>query len=133
MIGSRTGEETDSWWAASAATGGTAFTRRDWAMTALGPLTSWPPTLRHAVSLVLASEVPMALWWGSDAHLIYNDAHARTFGDVQGTPGTPAWADRWATWAPAIEQVRVSGTAAWLEQERLAVALSPVFDDTGEA
>jgi len=128
MIGSRTGQGTNGWWAASAATGGTVFARRDWATTALGPLTGWPSVLRTAVSLVLASPVPMALWWDPEANLIHNDAHARIFGDVQGAPSAQAWPDLWATWAPVIEQVRAGGTAAWLEQEHLVAALSPVFD-----
>ena len=133
MIGSRTGRETEGWWVASNAARGAAFAERDWATTALGPLADWPSALRAAVSLLLASPVPMALWWGPDATLIHNDAHARIFGEVQGVPGAQAWPDRWATWAPLIEQVRDGGTAAWLEQEHLAAALSPVFDDTGQA
>ncbi len=132
MIGSRAGEETDGWWVASAAIGGAAFVRRDWAATGMGPLTGWSSGLRAAVSLVLASPVPMALWWGPDATLIHNDAHARIFDDVQGAPGARAWPGQWATWAPLIEQVRNGGTAARLEQEHLIAALSPVFDDTGE-
>lgn len=129
MIGSQAGQET----VASDAARGAAFAKHDWAMTALGPLPEWPSALRTAVSLLLASPVPMALWWGPDATVIHNDAHSRIFGEVQGMPGAQAWPDRWATWAPLIEQVRGSGTAAWLEQDHLAAALSPVFDDTGKA
>lgn len=132
MIGSQAGQATAGWWVASAATGGAAFARCDWAATTLGPLAGWPPALRVAVSLVLASPVPMALWWGTDATLVHNDAHARVFGDVQGLPGAQAWPDRWATWAPLIERVRAGGTAAWRKQQHLAAALSPVFDDAGD-
>ncbi len=132
MIGSRAVEGTAGWWVAPAATGGVVFARRDWAATALGPLAGWPSALRTAVSLVLASPVPMALWWGPEANLIHNDAHARIFGDGQGAPGAQVWPDRWATWAPVIEQVRAGRTAARLAQNHLAAALSPVFDDTGE-
>src|SRR5690349_24940176 len=118
MIGSQAGQKTDGWWVASAATGGAAFLRCDWAATTLGPLAGWPPALRAAVSLVLSSPVPMALWWGPDANLIHNDAHARVFGDVQGVPGAHRWPDRWA---PVVERVRAGGTAVRLEQEHLAV------------
>jgi two-component sensor histidine kinase len=48
----------------------------DWAATALGPMDRWPQALRTAVDIVLSSQLPMAMAWGSDAQLIYNDAYA---------------------------------------------------------
>ena len=48
----------------------------DWAGTALGPLDSWPRSLRSPVALILRSAVPMVMLWGPGGVMIYNDAYA---------------------------------------------------------
>jgi len=48
----------------------------DWASTALGAMDTWSPALRTAAEITLASNLPMAMAWGPDAQLIYNDAYA---------------------------------------------------------
>jgi PAS domain S-box-containing protein len=45
----------------------------DWAATALGPPAGWPPALRTAVSTCLESALPLAIFWGPDFSLLYND------------------------------------------------------------
>src|SRR5262245_60784006 len=47
-----------------------------WSDTALGPIASWPPTLRASVGLILSSNVPMLLLWTSEFIQIYNDSFA---------------------------------------------------------
>ena len=41
---------------------------RDWSATALGPISSWPQSLRTTVSLCLASNFPINIIWGPAAH-----------------------------------------------------------------
>lgn len=48
----------------------------DWSATPLGPIESWPPSLRTTCSLMLHSPVPMIVLWGPDGIMIYNDAYA---------------------------------------------------------
>ncbi len=48
----------------------------DWSQTPLGPREDWSPALRLATDIVLASNFPMALRWGPELVLIYNDAYA---------------------------------------------------------
>ncbi|MEZ4728119.1 MAG: hypothetical protein R3E79_13390 [Caldilineaceae bacterium] len=36
----------------------------DWSQTALGPVQTWPQSLRTAVSICLNSRFPILLWWG---------------------------------------------------------------------
>jgi hypothetical protein len=38
----------------------------DWSKTSLGPVDSWPQSLRTAVSICLSSRFPMVIWWGPD-------------------------------------------------------------------
>jgi len=67
----------------------------DWARTSLGPVESWPPSLRTAVALVLRSGFPTILVWGSDLVQIYNDAYSRLIGrkhpDALGMPTHVTW------------------------------------------
>ncbi|MET0374176.1 MAG: PAS domain S-box protein, partial [Rhizorhabdus sp.] len=48
----------------------------DWASTPIGPIASWPTSLRHTVSLMLPSPVPLVLLWGETGVMIYNDAYS---------------------------------------------------------
>jgi PAS domain S-box-containing protein len=48
----------------------------DWSATPLGPIESWSPALRMATDMILATNFPMALRWGPELVLIYNDAYA---------------------------------------------------------
>ena len=51
-----------------------------WAVTPLGAVESWPPTLRSSVALLLRSQFPMFLAWGPELRLFYNDAYAQILG-----------------------------------------------------
>jgi PAS domain S-box-containing protein len=48
----------------------------DWSSTNLGPLESWPQSLKTATGLLLASPVPIVMLWGLDGIMIYNDAYS---------------------------------------------------------
>jgi PAS domain S-box-containing protein len=47
----------------------------DWSVTALGGIETWPESLKLAVAMILASGFPMAVRWGPELVLIYNDAY----------------------------------------------------------
>jgi hypothetical protein len=49
----------------------------DWSTSKLGPRETWSASLKLASQIVLASGFPMALRWGPDCVLIYNDAYIR--------------------------------------------------------
>jgi hypothetical protein len=48
---------------------------RDWVQTALGPIESWPQSLKTSVSICLASRFPIVLYWGPECVVLYNDAY----------------------------------------------------------
>ncbi len=68
---------------------------RDWSATALGPMEHWPAALTATLSLVLSSEPAMAILWGKDGTLLYNEAYAEVCGkrhpDVLGKPVVQSW------------------------------------------
>jgi PAS domain S-box-containing protein len=74
----------------------TAIVRaKDWAATPLGPASGWSPTLRIIVDTIMASRFPMAVRWGPDFVLIYNDGYRPILGDKHrwalGLPFREAW------------------------------------------
>ncbi len=58
----------------------------DWATTSLGTMADWPQSLRTAVDMMLASGVPMCIYWGPERIQFYNDAFAPILGPRH--PGT---------------------------------------------
>ncbi|WP_313293162.1 PAS domain-containing protein, partial [Rhizobium rhizoryzae] len=59
---------------------GDLIRKMDWGATPLGPLDAWPIALRANLQTVLAAPVPMALPWGPDGILLYNDGYAKVCG-----------------------------------------------------
>lgn len=56
----------------------------DWSTGPLGPRGWWSFSLRTALTIVLESPVPMALVWGRELVLLYNDAYREIAGDERG-------------------------------------------------
>lgn len=54
----------------------------DWSKTSLGPLETWPQSLRTSVSLCLSSTFPILICWGPDDVQIYNDSYRPICGDL---------------------------------------------------
>ena len=48
----------------------------DWAATPLGPIESWPASLKSTIALILRSPVPIVTLWGEDGVMIYNDGYS---------------------------------------------------------
>ena len=52
----------------------------DWGETPVGPVDTWPQSLRTTISIILRSGFPMFLWWGDDMIQFYNDAYRPSLG-----------------------------------------------------
>jgi PAS domain S-box-containing protein len=67
----------------------------DWASTPLGAIEEWPQHLRSVVQVMLRNALPMAVLWGEEGTLLYNDAYARFSGSkhpaILGMRITDAW------------------------------------------
>jgi PAS domain S-box-containing protein len=53
----------------------------DWSKTPLGPRKSWSSSLELIVSTIIASQFPMALRWGPEFVIIYNDGYLPILGE----------------------------------------------------
>ena len=95
----------------------------DWAASPLGALDTWPQSLRSAVSIMLNSRYPIALYWGPALALLYNDAWSPILGVKHpwalGRPGREVWPEIWDTIGPLFETVLSTGEGVWLEDELL--------------
>lgn len=85
----------------------------DWANSPLGPIETWPQPLRSALSICLYSSFPTAVYWGSELHLLYNDAWAPIPAErhpgALGRPGKEVWQDIWEVVGPQFERVLETG------------------------
>jgi PAS domain S-box-containing protein len=86
---------------------------QDWESTPLGPPEGWPPSLKFALDLALASTFPAAIYWGPDFRLLYNDAWAPIPADrhpwALGRPAAEVWADIWDVVGPQMARVIETG------------------------
>ena len=90
----------------------------DWAATPLGPIHTWPATLRSTVEFLLTCGFPSTLQWGTDAILLYNDAYIPVIGTrhpaALGQPIFESFPEIRDTYKPLFQRVR-SGESVVLE------------------
>ncbi len=58
-----------------------AILLHDWSATGLGPMNGWSPDLRSAVRMVCRAPASMALLWGPEGLLIYNQGYREIVGE----------------------------------------------------
>ena len=121
----------------------------DWSTTALGPLEQWPQSLRICVQIILGSGYPMAICWGPDYTLLYNDAQRVLFGTKHpaalGRGTREMFPEAWESVGPLDDRVMRQGQAYttltdqlfplnrynYLEECYFALWYSPIPDDSG--
>ena len=97
---------------------GRRIREKDWSESDLGPPEGWPQSLRSPLSICLRSSSPMAIYWGEDLRLLYNDAWSFIPGprhpEALGEPARDVWPDIWEIIEPQLRQV-------WDSREGLTV------------
>ena len=120
---------------------------KDWADTPLGPIESWPQSLRTTVSLCLASNFPINIVWGPEHTQIYNDGYRVLCGDAHPRALGEGYNVTWASAWPAIGKPfarALAGETSFLENQRMFLtrngyleetfftfSLSPIVDESG--
>lgn len=96
----------------------------DWTSTPLGPIESWPQSLRTTVSLLLRAPGPMVLLWGWEGVLIYNDGYAKFAGrrhpDLLGVGAREGWPEI-ADFNDNIIRTVLAGTPISLKAQELVL------------
>jgi signal transduction histidine kinase len=123
----------------------------DWATTSVGPVHTWPQSLRTTIGIILRSGFPMFLWWGDDLVQFYNDAYRPSLGHsgkhpkALGEQAEKCWPEIWHIIYPLIEQVRNTGTSFFSADQLVPIfrngkiedvywtfSYSPVIDELDE-
>ncbi len=120
---------------------------KDWSQTPLGPIETWPQSLRTAVSLCLASNFPINLIWGPQNTQIYNDGYRVVCGEAHPTALGQDYSVTWESAWPAIGEPFArarNGETSFLENQRMFLtrngyleetfftfSLSPIRDESG--
>src|ERR1044071_9676427 len=111
---------------------GALMQAHDWSQSPLGAPSTWSPSLRTEVGLLLRSRFPMFVAWGPELGFLYNDA----FADI--------WYEIWSDISPLIDAA-MAGQATYREDLPLVMnrkgydeqtwftfSYSPVRDDSGD-
>ena len=94
----------------------------NWSGTPLGPIASWPQSLRTTVSLVQASNSPISLAWGPGHVQIYNDGYWPICGAKHPAAMGQDFRECWASAFPVIGEAYASawaGKSASFEKMRM--------------
>jgi len=120
---------------------------KDWSKTVLGPSEGWSASLTLIVELMLASGFPMAVRWGPDFVMIYNDGYRPILGDKHpwalGLPFRGVWPEVQTQLRPLHEAIlsgqrraffaedlllRIQRHGAEYEDARFTISYSPIPD-----
>jgi PAS domain S-box-containing protein len=121
----------------------------DWSTTAVGASEHWSPALRLIVSIMCASGFPMAVRWGSDFTLIYNEGYKPILADKHpwalGRPFREAWPEVQSELLPLHEDILCGKSPGVFSEDRpltiqrrgkvwetahFTISYSPVPDET---
>jgi signal transduction histidine kinase/ActR/RegA family two-component response regulator len=119
----------------------------DWSSSPLGSPDTWPQSLRTIVDLLLQSQFPMFVAWGTDLGFLYNDPYAEILGAKHpaalGRRFVDIWSEIWPDISPLIDAA-MNGRATYREdlpllmnrkgfdeQTWFTFSYSPVRDDSG--
>jgi len=91
----------------------------DWSRTPIGPQEQWSASFRTIVDVLLATQFPVALLWGRELILIYNDAYRVICGDKHpaalGRSTREIWSEVWHINQPIFAAVMDRGETLWFE------------------
>jgi len=120
----------------------------DWSRTPLGPLHTWPQSLRTSVSLCLSSTFPILVAWGPEYIQIYNEAYRPICGGKHPASMGEPFKVCWATALPVVgdkfdraqqgegtyikDQRMFLDRYGYLEEAFMTFSFSPIRDESGD-
>lgn len=120
-----------------------------WDATPLGPPSTWPESLRHAVRLCFSTRFAVLIAWGPDLTMIYNDGYREMLGSDKhpaalGAPVRVVWSEIWDVISPLFDMVLTTGQpthrrdlyllmnrSGYDEETYFTFSYSPLWDDDG--
>jgi PAS domain S-box-containing protein len=106
-----------------------------WEKTPLGPIQSWPQSLKTASGLMLNSQHPIWIGWGPEATFLYNDAYVDVLSLAKhpralGKPVAEVWAEIWDICGPLADKVFQKGEASYINDVRLFMNRGDFLEET---
>ncbi|GAB2552463.1 ATP-binding protein [Spirosoma aerophilum] len=120
----------------------------DWAKTPLGPIATWPQSLRTSVSLCLSSTFPILIAWGPETIQLYNDSYRPICGAKHPESMGQNFRICWETALPVVGDAFTRGQQGegtyikdqrmfldrygYLEEAFMTFSFAPIRDESGE-
>jgi signal transduction histidine kinase len=106
----------------------------DWSITSLGPVHTWPQSLRTCIRIMLASRQPIWIGWGRDLIKLYNDPYKAIVGGKHpwalGQPASVVWREIWRNIEPMLEQVMEEDEGTYVESQLLIMERNGYPEET---
>lgn len=106
---------------------------KDWSQTPLGPIESWPQSLRTVLNLSLSSNSPISIAWGAHHTQIYNDGYWPICGAKHPHSMGQDFRECWASAFPVIGEAYErawSGQTSYLENMRMFLDRNGFLEET---
>jgi len=127
---------------------GALMRAKDWSRTPLGPVASWPQSLRTSVSIMLSSGFAVVVAWGPEFLFLYNDRYRPVLGATKhpmalGSPSADIFPEVWDFIGPLFRKTLAGDTVAlddvlipldrngYLEECFFTLSYSPIRDESG--
>jgi len=120
----------------------------DWSKTPLGPIATWPQSLRTSVSLCLSSTFPILIAWGPETIQLYNDSYRPICGAKHPESMGQNFRICWETALPVVGDAFTRGQQGegtyikdqrmfldrygYLEETFMTFSFAPIRDESGE-
>lgn len=106
----------------------------DWSQTPIGPVDTWPQSLRTCIRIMLTSRQPIWIGWGKELIKFYNDPYKAIAGgkhpQALGKPAAEVWNDIWQDIAPMLRQVMDKDEGTYVESQLLIMERNGYPEET---
>lgn len=95
----------------------------DWSSTSLGPVHTWPNSLKTCIRIMLTSRQPIWIGWGKDLIKFYNDPYKDIVAGMHpwalGKPASIVWKAIWKDIGPMLDEVMFEHRGTYVESQLL--------------
>lgn len=106
----------------------------DWSRTSLGPVDTWPKSLRTCIRIMFDSRQPIWIGWGKELINLYNDPYLAIIGGKHpwalGKPAKVVWREVWPTIEPMLQQVMEKDEGTYVESQYLIMERNGYPEET---
>ena len=98
----------------------TIIQKNDWSQTNLGPIKSWPNSLKTVLGMILENKLGMYIAWGLEFTQLYNESFKSVLGEVKysvgiGNTANKTFSESWDILGPLFNQVMKGESIAQID------------------